>query len=793
MDFDAQLLFRLLAILGLMQAACWLLARGLGRRIERHVIALGIVLPLALLFPWLGRSRLLVPTGILQEIVPGAPSLEVSRRHDLLNDAVFQFLPWELEVRHALAERRLPLWSDTLEGGSSPWVNPQAAPLSPIAMPARAVPIQHHLLATLALKLLVAFEGAWLLARSVGVSRPSSLLAAAGFALGGALMPWALFPHTAAVAWVPWLATGVIRLFRGGGGRTIARSIPTTAILTAALLLSGHPETAAIGGLFAALCGLWLRARRRSFARGLGAAALAAALGFGLAAPQILPFALHLPGSQRAQETLAKKMPDYYLALSVPLTWFLPGYGKHMLAPLGPAVYGRPYQDEFRGPFNWADADSGYAGLVAFAGAAVALAGLARPRRLRPFLFFGILSLLLAAQFLPLAHVIYAVPSLRTLAWSRFLLVGSLGLAIAGGFGLDRLLFRRRGRAVAFLGLAIAAALSLLAHADPWTVTLWVLLGASAALAWRWPRLAAAGLGLALLLDLGPWARAHLPSGEPALFFPSTDLLAQVRQEVDAPGGPWRVAGEGQTLYPSVLPVYGIADVRPHNPLAPMTQLATLDAAFGFAPSLQNYFPAFGNVDHPFLDFLNARVVASTIGYAPPRTLERIDGERYGPYRLYRNPGALPRWFLPTGVDVIGEGEVRAWVARLADPRRVAVFDERARGWVGGEGGAVTALAMSRGRLELAVPGAGDRLLATSLLEPGWRGEAAGRRLETLTVNGAFLGLGVPAGVDRIALLYRPPGFRAGVAVGLVALAAVIAGVARALRPWAARQREGRW
>ncbi|HEX6864264.1 MAG TPA: hypothetical protein VF414_15650, partial [Thermoanaerobaculia bacterium] len=215
MSFDARLFFGLLAVLGAMQGVCWLLARGVGRRLERHVMVLGIVLPLVLVFPWIDRNRLLVPADILQRAIPFAPRNPATFRHDLQNDAVYQFIPWELEVRHALSGLRLPLWSDDLEGGSSPWVNPQASPISPIAMPARALPIQNFLLVTLALKLLVAFEGTWVLARTVGVSRLSSLLAGAGFALGGGMMAWGLFPHTATLAWVPWLTAAVIRLFRG--------------------------------------------------------------------------------------------------------------------------------------------------------------------------------------------------------------------------------------------------------------------------------------------------------------------------------------------------------------------------------------------------------------------------------------------------------------------------------------------------------------------------------------------------------------------------------------------------
>jgi hypothetical protein len=771
------LFVKLLALLGAMQVVCWLLAKGLGRRLPRHVIVLGVALPLVLLFPWFDRTRLMVPSDLLQRMIPGAPEVPASHRHDLLNDAIYQFIPWELEVRHALSDRRLPLWSDSLEGGSSPWVNPQAQVLSPIAMPARAVPIQHHLLAALALKILVAFEGAWLLARFVGVSRLSSLIAAGGFALGGGLMAWALFPHTAAVAWVPWLAAAVIRLFRGGGARVVA----TAALLTAALLLSGHPETAAIGGLFAGVCGVAL-ARRRSFGRcvrGGGKAAVAAVLGFCLSAPHLLPFALYLPHSQRAQEMVDRKMPAYSVGLA-PITWFLPGYGKFMMAPVSPRAYGVPFEDEFRGPINWVDSESGYAGIVAFAGSLVALFAFRR-RRAWPFLGFGLASLLLAAQWIPLAHVIYAVSALRAVALSRFLLVGCLALAIAGGMGLDALRDRRH-RIAALVALIVAAALSLAAQADGFTIALWVLIGISMTVAiatWKRRAWGAAGFALVLLIDLVPWARGFLPSTNSALFYPRTDYMAVIQAEAATPGGPWRAVGEGQNLFPSLLPVYGLDELRPHNPLVPMPYLRTLQAAFGFAPTTINYFPIFGGIDHPFLDFLNVRVVGSSIGWPPAKTLERIDGDRFALFRVYRNPDALPRWFLPAGADVIQEADLSRWIVNLKNPRRVAVFDSRAAAWAG-QTGTVTSSFLSPSRISLDVPGSGDRLLATSLPQPeGWKAEG----METLIVNGAFLGVHVPAGASQVELRFRPPGLLPGVLLGLVALAAT------AVLLWIGRQR----
>ncbi len=774
----------------MIQGLAWLLARGLGARLERSAVALGLLLPLLFLAPWLGGTRLLVPCDFLQTMIPDAPPVRAVDRHELLNDSVFQFLPWEIEVRHALRAGRLPLWSDVLEGGSSPWVNPQAGVLSPLALLARPFPIQHFLLALLALKLLLAAEGTWLLARAVRVSRAGAALAAAGFALSGGMLAWALFPHTTALAWVPWLTLGVIRLFRSSDPRSLARTVVTTAFLTAALLLSGHPETAAVGGLFAAACGLSLRSRRRGLLRGLGAAAVAAALGFALAAPLIVPFVLRLPLSQRGQETLKQTLPVDFVSASNPLTWFVPGFGRFTLAPTNPRAFGLPYQERFRGPINWVDAESGYAGLLAFAGSLIAL--VAARRRAWPFLGFALASLLLAAQFLPVAHLLFTVPALRAPAYARFLLVGCLALSIAGAMGFDHLFSRRLsvGRWLPALALGAAAWISLAQDRELPVVLLWVLLLAAALLGVFRPRLGRLALGLVLLLDLVPWGQGMLPAGQTALFYPPSQLLDAARRETA--GGPWRAVGEDFTLFPSLLPVYGVAETRPHNPLAPVPYLRTLKAAFGFAPTMRQYFPSFRGVGHPFLDFLGVRAIVWSSPHPVPSRFERIDDGRTPSFRLYRNPRALPRWFVPAQVDVIRPGDLENWIAALDDARRVAVYDPAfaAQPPADAAVATVTAVGARPGRITLQVTAPRPVLVATSLGWPeGWRvwtGET-GVPLPRTVVNGAFLGFRVPAGTTRVELRFVPPGLIAGCVLAAIALGVCALLLARGLLIRAAR------
>lgn len=225
----------LVAALVLVQAVAWLLARGLRQRLGWAAMALGLALPLALLAPWLGGSRLLAPTDPVAEILSGRVMDGIDHRHELMNDVVLQLLPWEIEVRRAVAAGRAPFWSDRLEGGSSPWANPQALVFSPVAWLARLFPLEAFFLVMLAAKMGLGFSGTWLLARRVGASRGASLLAGASFALGGGMIAWGLFPNTSVVCWAPWLGLGTLELFR----RPAPRALGTTGLITGILLLFG--------------------------------------------------------------------------------------------------------------------------------------------------------------------------------------------------------------------------------------------------------------------------------------------------------------------------------------------------------------------------------------------------------------------------------------------------------------------------------------------------------------------------------------------------------------------------
>ncbi len=684
--------------------------------------------------------------------------METESRHAKLNDTIYQFVPWEIEVRRAFAERRLPLWSDRIDGGSSPWANPQAEVLSPVRMLARLVPVEDSILTALALKMLVALQGTWLAARLLGASEGPALLAGGGFALGGGIVAWGLFPHTGTVAWAPWLLAAVLRLVR----RPKWVFVVCAALLTSVIAYSGHPELAVASGLLAAVCGIGLSSRREGRLLGIGAAALAAVLGLGLAAPHILPFVHIMRQALRADETKKHPLPDTEVQWNRPQTWCIGEQCRLVLQPTNPIALGKPFADPPPSPVEWPVPGSVYSGLVVFVGLAAALA--LRRRYLLPLTVFSATGMVLAMNFLPVARLLRALPGLRVIAFNRVLPVVALCMCILAAVGLSRLLSRRPG-IVVWVATLSAAAISLAVARSPHVVMLWLLLLGGLAIG-RWsPKLATAILAMVMLLDLVPWAREMLPTGRRDLFYPPTAVTEEMARRT-AGDGPWRIVGQGTAYYPATLAVHGLEDIRFHNPLAPQAYAHLLGEVFGFHAG-REYFSSFEVTDHPLLDFLNIRDVAVARGTPVPSGLLRGTSPGSGAMRLARNPGALRRFFIAPAVTVVSAADVTEAVVGLTDARTIVVAAEDVGEWrpppTKWMPRAVRLERLVQGEIDLRLPSRGEKLLATSLTIPeGWVATSNGLRLRTLRINGAFLGVVVPSQVEEVKLRYVPPGLRLG-------------------------------
>jgi hypothetical protein len=487
----------------------------------------------------------------------------------------------------------------------------------------------------------------------------------------------------------------------------------------------------------------------------------------------LLPFFHVMQQSQRAAEHLSRELPGGADWLD-PGSWFVARKGHLLRGVLNGWVFGEPYAGvEPPGGAVWPLALSSYAGVAAAVGAVASVANRRPRRRSAPLLAFGTIVLFLAVGFLPFLHLLWPVPVLRLPEYSRFEPAAILALCLAGALGLDHLLcspLSRRRLAVTVLVSVVSLWLAVKVSVAAASGFLVLSMLAAA----RSRRFAFALALLAVGVDLVPWGRRLLPRADPAHFFPSSAILEALKRE--AGGG--RAVGLDKLVYPSLLPVYGIPEVRPHNPLTPASQREVLAAAFSYQPTTREYFSSFRHADHPLLRFLGVQTVLSNVFVETPQTLEPVNPELSEVYRQYRVPDALARWFLPEGADVVPRAQIGRWIVGMDSPRRVALVSEEVGSWRPLERSfdpsLVVALEARPGQARLRIAGEGERLLATSLPGPfGWRAAAGRHRLRTLSVNGAFLGVVLPPGIQHVELQYVPPGLPAGVAVFALAATAI--------------------
>ncbi|HEY4228684.1 MAG TPA: YfhO family protein, partial [Thermoanaerobaculia bacterium] len=245
------------------------------------------------------------------------------------------------------------------------------------------------------------------------------------------------------------------------------------------------------------------------------------------------------------------------------------------------------------------------------------------------------------------------------------------------------------------------------------------------------------------------------PGTRPPDYFPVTPMVRDL--QAAAAGG--RFAANTGALS-GMAYLYGLEDVGMQDPMTPARYLDALAAGTGYdAPA-----HPLGNVrriDAPMLDFLNARA--------------RLDGETV---RHAANPdGALPE-------RLIGCADEAELLRRLAaEPDLV-----HAGLHVGSDEifpGRAEIVALERPRPELfrvrVRSDAARVLVLPESDDGGWSADSEGQPIPTLIVNGAFLGIRIPAGETRIVCRYLPPGFRRGALISAVTVIVAVAGVAAAV------------
>ncbi|HEV2852554.1 MAG TPA: hypothetical protein VHC97_07095 [Thermoanaerobaculia bacterium] len=351
-----------------------------------------------------------------------------------------------------LAKHGLPLWNPWLHGGQPVLSNPSYGAFYPPSWLVFAVSPSYALNLMVVLHGMIAFAGAWRLARHFGCGRPVAALAAVGYT-GCASFLSLLSAYTlfGSMAWFPWVAAWADESLRIPRGEPWWRPALLAGGALGLQLLNGEPSTVVISGLaLLALAASAAGRRPASAPRVLVPVAFAVAL----SAVQLLPTLGRIADSPR------KDIPA-----RTATTWSMPP--ERLVEAVFPRFFGDPARVE-RGLFmGWKLNDRDYPYVESlYPGLLLAVLGLAAlirgpiPRRAAWVLAILGGILLALGRYNPLYEVLRrTVPVLAVLRFpEKFILLSVFTLGFAGVLGWQRLLDDRDAgrRDSADLPLALA-------------------------------------------------------------------------------------------------------------------------------------------------------------------------------------------------------------------------------------------------------------------------------------------------------------------------------------------------
>jgi hypothetical protein len=768
----------------ILYAGAIFVARRAGADIRPRIALLFYLLTLLFLWRPLTGPYINVEVDYYKTVPPWAYILRHQHvENPQMNDVFFQMTPWAHQVRESWRSLEVPLWNDLAGSGYPLLANAQSQALSPYRILALPLSLGHAMTAEAAMKILLATTFAFLFCRRRRYSEIAAAIGAVSCGFTLYIVVWLHFAHATTASFLP----AIFYFVDAFAERVTLPRFAVAAVTWCFTLFGGHPETAAHIFFLALLYVLWhvLLDRKRAL-RFVGALCGALAVAALLAAPLLLPFFEALPRSLRYHTVRAEN--------DVPHTG-LPA----ARVLLQPHFFG---QVPFEKSWGTAEAESmtGYSGILAVAGFFALLAHVVMTRSWRSHEFFFV-----CASFFVLG-VIFQWPGISDLFHQLFpmaanarvrLLLGFL-LAIQAAAAVD---LAMRGRTLPLLIGSLTAALLLgamfftadfqidyrrdtavISLLSPMAVLLATLLLNSA-------RTRAAGAVLLVAFvtaDLFAAGRGWNPSISNRMLYPRTGMI-RAAMDLRAKENHFRVAGYGAAVFPNLTAIYDLPDIRVHDPMANERYMRVL-AAISPAYDPTNYFAQWFDLDTNLLDYLGVKYLL-----ADPR----FDLARHERWRsiydgrdgtIFENRQVLPRFF--TVRNVILQFDKRLFwermkthqdwaqtalldnlrvendqVAReLLQPRPADAPEATSR---------VTFVSPTEYRLRVAAPR--YTLVVSSVpFWPGWKIARNGEPLKPIRVNYAFLGFIVPAGESDVRVAYEPWTFRAGVAIAIATLVALL-------------------
>ena len=702
------------------------------RRLIRLFPFLALLIPpCLLLWPVVTHGEVFLPADLLRDIAPWRTTDPASLVpwNPLMWDGIAEFYPWRLFAAQTLHSGYLPLWNPHQFCGTPFLANSQSAVFYPLNLLFCIFPVAQAFGISVLLHLFLTgvFAYFFLHSSALGLGRAASLLGAVAWQLCHWQVAWLALPTFLCVS--TWLPLALLLVDRAAERPTATRAIPLGLCL-GLMLLAGHLQIALYCfGLIAA----WavfrvlplLKVRWPAL---LGCAAIALALAFGLAAPQLLPAFELARVSHRAGGAPTWEAYQGYVRLAVPpvnlVTLFLPGF-------FGSPTRGTYWEIVLRG----IELDGGpgaymenacYGGILTLL---LALIGLAATwRRNRATRFFAVsaaVSLLLALGTPLNALLFFGLPGFaQTGSPGRVLVLWSFCASILAAVGAQAVLggqWRALARGagaflVAFLlalvyaviGVSRSAppgvlAANLSTQADLWRLPLGLLFGAAAAL-WLWHRgsvkTPVVGAVLVILVgaDLLAAGYGFNRTTAPQNVYPMTPLIAFLQKH----------CGEGRIMPinrhwsfdpseppPAILPpntatVYGLDDVQGYDSLLTGQYFQFAIALDGGSPAP----PENGNMVFTYgLGSREAREAGARFVVTREPLPGAVSVFQDGGGYVYEDKGALPH------VRLAGEGtnggevgyvslpqpptrwRLLVWTEGLLVPKKLVIADQWYPGW----------------------------------------------------------------------------------------------------------------
>jgi Bacterial membrane protein YfhO len=768
--------------------AVWL-ARRRGIDIPVRVAAFFYALVLVFLYLPMTQDYVNLPVDFLKTLPPWS---HLTRDHRAvntdINDILFQIVPWAHQVRESWRAFEPPLWNHLSAAGYPLLASAQSSALSPLRILTLPLSLGNAMTAEAGMKILIALTFTFLYCRRRGYSELASVFGAVSFGFSTFIIVWLHFPLISTACFVPAVLYMIDLLAER---RTYARFV-CAALVWTFMLFGGHPETASHTFFLATLYALWLIVVERvvnwRFLLTLGAAMAVAAL---LAAPFLVPFAEAVTKSKRYQELKANPNRG-----GVPFS-----DARSAVVLFQPHFYGEVPHEKTWGPAH-PESVSGFAGILGIAAWFALLAHVVRTRAWRSReLFFLLATLFFLGVILSWPGINEAFHLLFGLAANaRLRLLFALLLSIQAAAAID--LLRRDARSV-LIGISAAATLTLCVfygsdfatayHRDSAVLaiapSLAVLAIATIAAVMKRREIAVLLLLTAVVAELWEIGAGWNPTVEKKWMYPRTPLLermAEIQKELPK-NEPFRVVSNGPMFFPNLSAIYGLEDVRAHDPMTNGRYIKLLETVVGYDSA--NYFAPWPDVYSHFLDYLNVRYFLAT----PHGQLEPSQWAlRYeGPDgRIFENTTVLPRFYAVRNVVIefndekftrkLTEMDEKWWHTGLLEELELEsrqmhddFFNPRP---ADAPTASVEILQAHPRDYRMRVKSPRYSLIVSSVpWWPGWKVERNGARVDPIRVNGGFLGYAVPEGELDVRVWYDPWTFRFGVIAAVATIIGLIA------------------